>query len=93
MAENAKKTSPKKAAAATPEPERHPEDDLSYEEAREQLVEVVGSLEQGGTSLAASVELWERGERLARTCQRWLDGARERLDAAIERDEEESSGS
>jgi len=39
-------------------------------------------LEQGGTSLEESLALWERGERLADVCQRWLDGARARLDAA-----------
>jgi exodeoxyribonuclease VII small subunit len=61
---------------------------LSYEEAREELVEVVRRLESGGTDLEASLALWERGEHLAAVCQRWLDGARERLDAAIARDEE-----
>ena len=61
---------------------------LSYEEAREELVEVVRRLESGGTDLEESLALWERGEQLAAVCQRWLDGARERLDAAIARDEE-----
>jgi exodeoxyribonuclease VII small subunit len=61
---------------------------LSYEEAREELVEVVRRLESGGTDLEESLALWERGERLAEVCQRWLDGARQRLDAAIARDEE-----
>jgi exodeoxyribonuclease VII small subunit len=61
---------------------------LSYEEAREELVEVVRRLESGGTDLEESLALWERGEHLASVCQRWLDGARERLDAAIGRDEE-----
>jgi exodeoxyribonuclease VII small subunit len=61
---------------------------LSYEEAREELVEVVRRLESGGTDLEESLALWERGEHLAAVCQRWLDGARERLDAAIARDEE-----
>jgi exodeoxyribonuclease VII small subunit len=56
----------------------------SYEEARDQLIEVVRTLEQGGTSLAESLALWERGEELARICQAALDGARERLDAALE---------
>ena len=60
----------------------------SYEEAREELVEVVRRLESGGTDLEESLALWERGEQLAAVCQRWLDGARERLDAAIARDEE-----
>ena len=56
---------------------------LSYEEAREQLVEVVRTLEQGGTTLEESLALWERGEALAKACQSWLDGARKRLDEAI----------
>ncbi len=56
---------------------------LSYEQAREQLVEVVRKLEAGGTTLEESLTLWERGEELARVCQDWLDGARKRLDEAI----------
>ncbi|WP_017936711.1 exodeoxyribonuclease VII small subunit [Nocardioides sp. Iso805N] len=51
----------------------------SYEEAREELIEVVRSLEAGGTTLEESLALWERGERLATVCQEWLEGARERL--------------
>jgi exodeoxyribonuclease VII small subunit len=43
---------------------------------------VVERLEQGGSSLEESLALWERGEKLADVCQRWLDGARERIDAA-----------
>ncbi len=61
---------------------------LSYEDAREQLVEVVRTLEQGGTTLAESLALWERGEHLAKTCQDALDGARARLDAVLEADED-----
>ena len=60
----------------------------SYEAAREELIEVVRRLEAGGTTLEESLALWERGEKLATICQDWLDGARERLDAAIEADEE-----
>lgn len=55
----------------------------SYEEAREELVEVVRRLESGGTNLEESLALWERGEQLARICQEWLDGAKKRLDEAI----------
>ena len=55
----------------------------SYEEAREELVEVVRRLESGGTDLEESLALWERGEQLARVCQEWLDGAKKRLDAAV----------
>jgi exodeoxyribonuclease VII small subunit len=57
-----------------------------YEEARAELVEVVRALEAGGTTLEESLALWERGEKLALVCQEWLDGARARLDAAIDRD-------
>jgi len=59
----------------------------SYEAAREELIEVVRALEAGGTTLEESLALWERGERLATVCQEWLDGARQRLDAAIESDD------
>jgi exodeoxyribonuclease VII small subunit len=59
------------------------EDQPSYEEAREELIDVVRRLESGGTDLEESLALWERGEELARICQGWLDGARKRLDAAI----------
>ncbi len=58
-------------------------DDLSYEQARDELVTVVQRLEAGGTTLQESIELWERGEQLAAICQRWLDGARARLDAVM----------
>ena len=55
----------------------------SYEEAREELIEVVRTLEAGGTTLEDSLALWERGEALAKVCQEWLDGARKRLDEAM----------
>ena len=51
---------------------------LSYEEAREQLIAVVGRLEAGGASLEESLALWERGEALATRCEEWLEGARKR---------------
>lgn len=57
-------------------------EELSYEQARAELASVVERLEAGGTTLEESLALWERGERLAEVCQRWLDGARQRLDAA-----------
>ncbi len=55
---------------------------LSYEQAREELVAVVSQLEAGGASLEQSLALWERGEALAARCEAWLEGARQRLDAA-----------
>ncbi len=54
----------------------------SYEQARDELVDVVRRLEAGGATLEESLQLWERGEELAAICQRWLDGARTRLAAA-----------
>ena len=55
---------------------------LSYEQARDELTEVVRKLEAGGSTLEESLALWERGEALAKICQQQLDGARVRLDAA-----------
>ncbi|MDO4254057.1 MAG: exodeoxyribonuclease VII small subunit [Kocuria sp.] len=61
---------------------------MGYEEAREELVRTVATLEAGGTALEESLALWERGEALANRCEQWLDGARERLEAARDRREE-----
>lgn len=55
---------------------------MSYEQARDELIEVVRQLESGGVPLADSMRLWERGEQLAGICQAWLDGAKKRIDAA-----------
>ena len=70
--------------------------DLPYEQARDELIEIVQKLETGGTSLDEALALWERGEQLAAICQQWLDGARERLakasarpDAAVQPDDQE----
>ncbi|WP_224283186.1 exodeoxyribonuclease VII small subunit [Streptomyces sp. LS1784] len=76
------------AAAAAP----NPDDALGYEHARDALLEVVRQLENGGTSLEESLALWERGEQLAKVCQRWLDGARARLDAALAAEEGATPG-
>ncbi|MGZ5399538.1 MAG: exodeoxyribonuclease VII small subunit [Nocardioides sp.] len=59
------------------------DEQIPYEQAREELVEVVRKLETGGLTLEESLALWERGEKLATICQTWLDGARERLEQAI----------
>lgn len=61
---------------------------MSYEQARDELVSVVSALEQGGVALEESLALWERGEALAARCEEWLVGARERLDAAKKAREE-----
>ncbi len=54
---------------------------ISYEAARDELAEVVESLEEGSETLEESLQLWERGEELAKICQEWLDGAKKKLDA------------
>ena len=59
--------------------------ELSYEAARDELAAVVVKLESGGLGLDESLVLWERGEELARICQRFLDGARARVEAALAR--------
>jgi exodeoxyribonuclease VII small subunit len=58
----------------------------SYEQARAELREIVQALESGGQPLEQSLTLWQRGEELAGICQRWLQGARSKLDAAIDAD-------
>lgn len=64
---------------------------LSYEQARDELTAVVRQLESGGLTLQESMDLWERGERLAKTCEGWLEGARAKLAAALAEDEPEPS--
>lgn len=59
----------------------------AYEQARDELVELVKRLEAGGLTLAQSLELWERGEQLAAICEEWLEGARARLATALARQE------
>ena len=60
----------------------------SYEQAREELADIVRRLEAGGVTLEESLALWERGEALAAICQEWLDGARARLEAAAPADDD-----
>jgi exodeoxyribonuclease VII small subunit len=64
---------------------------LGYEQARDELIEVVRTLEQGGLDLDASLKFWERGEELAKRCEEHLAGAREKVEKALAaRDVEES---
>ncbi|RKT83392.1 exodeoxyribonuclease VII small subunit [Saccharopolyspora antimicrobica] len=68
----------------------HPEvAELGYEQARDQLAEVVKQLEAGGLSLEDSLALWEKGEALAAVCERHLAGARERVERALAAVEQE----
>jgi exodeoxyribonuclease VII small subunit len=60
-----------------------PVSQLGYEEARDELIEVVQQLEQGGLDLDKSLKLWERGEQLAKRCEEHLAGARKRVEDAL----------
>jgi exodeoxyribonuclease VII small subunit len=68
-----------------------PPDQLSYEQARDELVHVVQRLESGGVPLEESLALWERGEQLAAICQEKLAGAKAKVDAARAQDAERST--
>ena len=65
--------------------------ELGYEQARDQLIEVVRELEAGGLSLEQSLALWEKGEHLAKVCERHLEGARERIETALKSVEDDDS--
>jgi exodeoxyribonuclease VII small subunit len=67
--------------------------ELGYEQARDRLVEVVRELEAGGLSLEESLALWEKGEQLAKICERHLEGARERIEAALSSVDDENGDS
>jgi exodeoxyribonuclease VII small subunit len=60
-----------------------PISELGYEEARDELIDVVQRLEHGGLDLDASLALWERGEELAKCCESHLAGARKRVEQAL----------
>ncbi len=65
---------------------------LSYEQARDELTDVVKRLEAGGLTLEQSLEQWERGEQLAAICAEWLEGARARIASAMAQRAGEASG-
>jgi exodeoxyribonuclease VII small subunit len=68
-----------------------PVKELSYEQCRDELIEVVRVLEQGGLDLDASLKLWERGEELAKRCEEHLAGAQARIEAALAASETDES--
>jgi len=70
-----------------------PISEMGYEQARDELIEVVRLLEQGGLDLDSSLKLWERGEELARHCEEQLAGARKRVEDVLARTEEADGGS
>lgn len=61
-----------------------PVSELGYEQCRDELINVVQRLEQGGMDLDASLSLWERGEQLAKRCEEHLAGARRRVQEALD---------
>jgi exodeoxyribonuclease VII small subunit len=67
--------------------DQKPQATLGYEQARDELIDVVRRLEAGGATLEESLALWERGEELAKLCRQWLEGARARLDAVLAAEE------
>jgi exodeoxyribonuclease VII small subunit len=70
-----------------------PDAAATYEQARDELASVVARLETGGLSLDESLELWERGEHLAVVCTRFLDGGRQRVEDALQRNAAENESS
>ena len=79
------------AASKKSEPDDLPDpaaEVATYELARDELADVVAKLESGGLSLDDSLRLWERGEHLAAICNRFLDGARDRVETALARADE-----
>ncbi|BAC17887.1 exodeoxyribonuclease VII, small subunit [Corynebacterium efficiens YS-314] len=63
--------------------EFEPVESLSYEQARDELVEIVKILELGQMGLDESLRYWERGESLARRCEEHLAGASKRVEQAL----------
>lgn len=72
--------------------EQVPVSELGFEQARDELILVVRTLEAGGQSLDDSLALWERGEELAARCEEHLDGARQRIDQVLQSKENAASG-
>lgn len=69
-----------------------PIDQLSYEEARDELIEVVRILELGQMSLDESLNYWERGEELAAYCEDYLNGASSRIEKALAQRDQRNQG-
>lgn len=61
-----------------------PVESLSYEQARNELIETVKILELGQMGLDESLKFWERGEALAKACEQHLDGAAQRVESALQ---------
>lgn len=70
-----------------------PVSELGYEQCRDELIDVVQRLEHGGLDLDASLNLWERGEQLAKRCEEHLAGARRRVQDALSAEGEDADRS
>jgi exodeoxyribonuclease VII small subunit len=60
-------------------------EELSFEQARDELEMIVKRLEDGRTSLDDALQLWERGETLHALCQAKLDQAETRVAELVKR--------
>lgn len=58
------------------------DEELSFEQAREELQKIVAHLDSGDVSLQESLELWQRGEKLVARCEQILTSAQQMIDAA-----------
>ena len=63
-----------------------------YEQARDELAELVKRLEAGGLTLEQSLQLWERGEELAAICEEWLEGAARLATALAQHEQAQRAG-
>jgi exodeoxyribonuclease VII small subunit len=54
--------------------------ELTFEQARAELEQIVAQLESGGAGLEDAIALWERGEQLYRICVAKLDAVHGRLE-------------
>ncbi len=55
--------------------------DLDFEEAMDQLTEIIHGLESGEVKLSESVDKFELGSKLAKHCKKLLDDAETRINA------------
>ncbi|MEE0944312.1 MAG: exodeoxyribonuclease VII small subunit [Clostridia bacterium] len=53
--------------------------DMKFEEAIKELEKVVSDLESGENGLDESIELFEKGIKLSKECQKMLDGAEKKV--------------
>ena len=60
-------------------------DEMTFEQARAELEQIVRRLEDGQISLDESLKLWERGEQLHALCLAQLNQAEQRVGELLER--------